>query len=83
MKETLMLLTGHSRVSDYKANITKKESYELFFVKGALETVRHTDTWDRSVTVYVDHDEYKGDSKFFIYPSTTFGQKAEDRKSVV
>ena len=77
MKETLMLLTGHSRVSDYKANITKKESYELFFVRGALETVRHTDTWDREVTVYVDHGDCKGDSKFFIYPSTTFSQKAD------
>ena len=77
MRETLMLLAGHSQVSDYKANITKKESYELFFVKGALETIRHTDTWDRSVTVYVDHGDYKGDSKFFIYPSTTFGQKAD------
>ena len=77
MKETLMLLAGHSRVSDYKVNITKKESYELFFVKGALETVRHTDTWDREVTVYVDHGEFKGDAKFFIYPSTTFSQKAD------
>ena len=77
MRETLMLLAGHSRVSDYKVNITKKESYELFFVKGALETVRHTDTWDRSVTIYVDHGEYRGDSKFFIYPSTTFSQKAD------
>ena len=77
MRETLMLLAGHSQVSDYKANITKKESYELFFVKGALETVRHTDTWDRQVTVYVDHGEFKGDAKFFIYPSTTFSQKAD------
>ena len=77
MRETMMLLAGHSRVSDYKVNITKKESYELFFVKGALETVRHTDTWDREVTVYVDHGEYKGASRFFIYPSTTFSQKAD------
>ena len=77
MRETMMLLAGHSKVSDYKLSITKKESYELFFVKGALETVRQTDTWDRSVTIYVDHGEYKGDSKFFIYPSTTFSQKAD------
>ena len=77
MRETMMLLAGHSRVSDYKVNITKKESYELFFVKGALETVRHTDTWDREVTVYVDHGEFKGASRFFIYPSTTFSQKAD------
>ena len=77
MRETMMLLAGHSKVSDYKINTTKKESYELFFVKGALETVRCTDTCDNQVTVYVNHGEYKGDSKFFIYPSTTFSQKAD------
>ena len=73
----MMLLAGHSKVSDYKFNTTKKESYELFFVKGALETVRHTDTCDNQVTVYVNHGEFKGDSKFFVYPSTTFSQKAD------
>ena len=73
----MMLLAGHSKVSDYKINTTKKESYELFFVKGALETVRCTDTCDNQVTVYVNHGQFKGDSKFFIYPSTTFSQKAD------
>ena len=77
MRETMMLLAGHSQVSDYKINTTKKESYELFFVKGALETVRCTETADRAVTVYVDHGEYRGDAKFFVYPSTTFSQKAD------
>ena len=77
MRETMMLLAGHSKVSDYKFNTTKKESYELFFVKGALETVRHTDTCDNQVTVYVNHGKFKGDSKFFVYPSTTFSQKAD------
>ena len=77
MRETMMLLAGHSKVSDYKFNTTKKESYELFFVKGALETVRCTDTCDNQVTVYVNHGKFKGDSKFFVYPSTTFSQKAD------
>ena len=77
MRETMMLLAGHSKVSDYKINTTKKESYELFFVKGALETVRCTETADRAVTVYVDHGEYRGDAKFFVYPATTFSQKAD------
>ena len=40
-------------------------------MKGKLETVRCTDTCDKVVTVYVDHDGYKGDSQFFVYPSTT------------
>ena len=74
MKTTIELLQKHSQVSDYKINIHNKESYELFFVKGKLETVRRTNTCDKEVTVYVDHGEYKGDSQFFIYPSTTTEQ---------
>ncbi len=65
------LLQKNPQVSDYKINVHKKESCELFFVKGKLETVRRTDTCDKEVTVYVDHGEYKGDSQFFVYPSTT------------
>ena len=71
MKTTMELLGKNSRVSDYKINISRKESYELFFVKGKLETVRRTNTCDKEVTVYVDHGEFKGDSQFFVYPSTT------------
>jgi len=71
MKTAMELLRKHPLVSDYKINIHKKESYELFFVKGKLETVRCTDTCDQEVTVYADHGEFKGDSQFFVYPSTT------------
>ena len=71
MKQLQEMLTAHPQVSDYKINTHKKESYELFFVKGALETVRCTDTTDREVTVYVDHGECKGDAQFFVYASTT------------
>ena len=71
MKTTVELLGKNSRVSDYKINISRKESYELFFVKGKLETVRRTNTCDKEVTVYVDHGEFKGESQFFVYPSTT------------
>ena len=74
MKTIMELLKSHPQVSDYKINIHNKESYELFFVKGKLETVRRTNTCDKEVTVYVDHGEYKGDSQFFIYPSTTTEQ---------
>ncbi len=77
MKTTIALLEKNPRVSDYKINISKKESCELFFVKGTLETVRCTDTCDRQVTVYADHGAYKGDSQFFVYPSTTPEQIAE------
>lgn len=71
MNTVIELLRADSRVSGYKLNIHKKESFELFFVKGKLETVRSTDTCDREVTVYVDHDGFRGDAQFFIYPSTT------------
>ena len=74
MKQIIEALNADPRVSDYKINMHQKESYELFFVKGKLETLRRTDTCDREVTVYVDHDGFKGDAQFFVYPSTTAGQ---------
>jgi PmbA protein len=77
MKKTIELLQLNQDVSDYKINIHKKESCELFFVKGKLETMRRTNTCDKEVTVYVQHGQYKGDSQFFIYPSTTDQQIEE------
>ena len=67
-------LRKNPQVNDYKIEIVKKESFELFYVKGRLETVRRTDTCDKEVTVYVNHGEYKGDAQFFVYPSTTSDQ---------
>ena len=77
MKTIIAALKANPRVSDYKINLTAKESYECFYVKGKLETVRCTDTCDKIVTVYVDHDGFKGDSQFFVYPSTTAQELAE------
>lgn len=74
MKTIVELLRANEKVSGYKINIHKKESMELFFVKGKLETVRRTNTCDKEVTVYVDHGEFKGDSQFFVYPATTGAQ---------
>ena len=71
MKTVIQLLQANPQVSDYKINEDRKESYELFFVKGKLETVRRTDNCDREVTVYVDHGAFRGESKFFVYPSTS------------
>ena len=64
-------LNSNAGVSAYKINLERTESYELFFVKGALETVRNTDNTDKEVTVYVDHGEYRGHASFHVYPSTT------------
>ena len=77
MKTIIAALKANPRVSDYKINLTAKESYECFYVKGKLETVRCTDTCDKIVTVYVDHGEFKGDSQFYVYPSTTGEEMAE------
>ncbi len=71
MKTLMELLNADTRISDYKINLRSKESYELFFVKGALETLRCTDTCDKEVTVYVAHGDCKGEAQFFVYPSTT------------
>ena len=71
MKTIIAALQANPQVSDYKINLSSKESYESFFVKGKLETVRCTDTCDKVVTVYVDHEGFKGDSQFFVYPSTS------------
>lgn len=77
MKTIIDALKNNPRVSGYKINLIKKESYECFYVKGRLETVRCTDTCDKLVTVYVDHDGFKGDSQFYVYPSTTERELAE------
>lgn len=71
MKKIIGLLGSNEKISGWKINMDSRESYELFFVKGKLETVRCTDTCDKLVTVYVDHGECKGDAQFIVYPSTT------------
>ena len=71
MNTIIKHLKAHNGVSDWKINISRRESYELFFVKGSLETVRNTDNTDKEVTVYVDHGNCRGHSQFFVYPSTT------------
>lgn len=71
------MLRASAQVTDYKINIHEIKSYEMFFVKGKLETVRRTSTCDTQVTVYVSHGEYLGNADFLVYPSTTEEQLAE------
>ena len=71
MNTIMELLRNHPQITDWKINIHRKESYELFFVKEKLETLRHTDTCDKLVTVYAAHGEFLGDSQFYVFPSTT------------
>ena len=71
MNTIIRHLGSHTGISGYKINLERTESYELFFVKGALETVRNTDNTDKEVTVYVDHADFRGHASFHVYPSTT------------
>ena len=64
-------LLNESSAAEWKINGTKTESYELFFVHSKLETVRATDTDAITVTVYLDHDDKKGQASFKLYASTT------------
>ena len=71
MNTIIKLLQTNKNVSDYKINIHRKETCELFYIHGKLETVRRADNCEKEVTVYVDHDGFKGDAQFYVYPSTT------------
>ena len=71
MNVIVKLLQANPEVSDYKINIHRKETCELFYIHGKLETVRRADNCEKEVTVYVDHDGFKGDAQFYVYPSTT------------
>ena len=63
------LLENDGEISDFRLNITTRESYELFFVHEKLETVRATDTTDITVTVFLLHGGKLGDASFSVYAS--------------
>lgn len=71
------MLRANNQVTDYKINIHQIKSFEMFFVKGKLETVRRTNTCDTQVTVYVSHGEFLGNADFLVYPSTTDEELSE------
>ena len=70
MKKVIDILSRRSDIADWKINIHRRESSEMFFIKGELDCVRRTDTTNNRVTVYVDHDSFRGDAQFYVYPST-------------
>ena len=71
MKKVIEILKANADISDWKINLHRRESCELFFIKGALDCVRRTDTTNNLVTVYVDGENCRGDAQFYVYPSTT------------
>ena len=68
MERLFKVLRSRKDVSDWKVNIVKTSSEELFYVQKKLETNRATDVEDISVTIYVDIDKNRGSSTFTIYP---------------
>ena len=71
MKKLIEILSSCAEISDWKINIHRRESCELFFIKDKLDCARRTDTTNNRITVYVDRDGYRGDAVFYAYPSTT------------
>jgi len=71
MKKVIEMLKANDSISDWKINLHRRESCELFFIKGSLDCVRRTDTTNNLVTVYVDGENCRGDAQFYVYPSTT------------
>ena len=59
MIDIVKLLKQNKDITDFKVNSTVSETYENFYVKGTLETVRATSTEDAIVTVYVDGEDVK------------------------
>lgn len=68
MERLFKVLRSRKDISDWKVNIVKTSSEELFYVQKKLETNRATDVEDISVTIYVDIDKNRGSSTFTIYP---------------
>ena len=71
MKNIIKILKEFAQITNYKITEVQTTSYETFFVHKQLETVRATQTTDKSVTIYVEHDGKLGDSVFSVYASTT------------
>lgn len=71
MLNVIKLLKNNKEISDYKVIETSVSSYELFFVLGKLETVRSTNTSSSKVTVYKDHDSFRGNASFTLLVNDT------------
>lgn len=70
MQEIREIIAAKEGICDFRIVENEKQSYELFFVHGKTETVRKSDSSERSITVYVNHDDKRGSNSFNIYAST-------------
>ena len=83
------ILKENKSLDGYRINTSKTTSYENFYVKGKLETVRATETEDVNATVYTSHDGKTGVSSFNVPHSMdekglrTAAEKAAHRANLV
>ena len=70
MIQVTELLKKRTDITAWRVTEQRRTSYEAFFIRRDLETVRTTDTCDTSVTIYLDHDDFTGDASFTVYAST-------------
>ena len=70
MIQVANLLKERTDITAWRVTERRRTSYEAFFIRKDLETVRTTDTCDMSVTVYLDHGDFTGDAVFTVYAST-------------
>ena len=64
----------NSNADGYTVLARDTDSYELFFVRGSLETVRKSEHSEATVTVYMDHDGKKGNANFGLDMSASDGE---------
>ncbi len=66
LKDIIDVVASKEGICDYRIVEDEKQSYELFFVHGKLETERRADSLERQLTVYVNHDDKRGLASFGI-----------------
>lgn len=71
MIENLIKLLKQESVDGFLISESKNETYQLYFVKDKIETVRSGEFIDTSVTIYLNHDEKLGDATFKVFSSST------------
>ena len=69
LKDIMEVVASKEGICDFRVVEDEKQSYELFFVHGKLETARKADSLERNLTVYVNHDDKRGSNTFGISAS--------------
>ena len=71
MINRLIKLLNQCGLDGYLINQENRETYQLFFVKDQIETVRGGSFTEAEITVYLNHDGFLGDSKFKVFASSS------------